>query len=115
MLPMSDGYRANLLQSLLPALDGVVEKLERGATVADIGCGYGASTIIMAEQFSNSRFLGVDFHDASIVHARENAKGHGNVRFETARAQDFSGTGYDFVAMFDALHDMGDPVGGAWW
>jgi len=105
------GYRANLLSSWLPALDGVVEKLERGATVADIGCGYGSSTIIMAEHFPNSRFLGVDFHDASIVHARENARGHGNVSFETARAQDFSGTGYDFVCMFDSLHDMGDPVG----
>jgi 2-polyprenyl-3-methyl-5-hydroxy-6-metoxy-1,4-benzoquinol methylase len=105
------GYRANLLQSWLPALDGVVEKLERGAKVADVGCGYGSSTIIMGERFTNSTFLGIDFHDASIAHAREHAKGHANVSFEMARAQNFSGAGYDFVAMFDALHDMGDPVG----
>jgi 2-polyprenyl-3-methyl-5-hydroxy-6-metoxy-1,4-benzoquinol methylase len=105
------GYRANLLTNWLPSLDGVMDKLERGAKVADVGCGYGSSTIIMAERFPQSEFTGVDFHEGSIAHARAHANGHANVRFETARAQDFSGSGYDFVAMFDALHDMGDPVG----
>lgn len=105
------GYRANLLQNWLPALDGVVEKLERGARVADVGCGYGSSTMIMAERFPNSDFVGIDFHEGSIAHAREHAPGRSNVRFETARAQDFAGVDYDFVAMFDTLHDMGDPVG----
>jgi ubiquinone/menaquinone biosynthesis C-methylase UbiE len=105
------GYRANLVQSWLPALDGVAEKLERGAFVADVGCGFGSSTLIMAEAFPNSEFVGIDYHDGSIEHARQHAKGISNVRFETARAQDFSGKGYDLVAMFDSLHDMGDPVG----
>lgn len=105
------GYKANLIQNWLPALDGVVEKLERGALVADIGCGYGSSTLIMADAFPNSEFVGIDFHDGSIEHARRHAEGRPNVRFEIARAQDFSGKGYDLAAMFDALHDMGDPVG----
>lgn len=106
------GYKANLVSAWLPALDGVIEKLERGARVADIGCGHGVSTETMAEAFPNSEFVGYDFHDASIVHAREN-NGRGNLRFETARAQDFDGKGYDLVTIFDALHDMGDPVGAA--
>ena len=107
------GYKAHLIAEWLPALDGVVEKLERGAKVADVGCGHGASTFIMAEAFPNSEFVGIDFHDASIAHAREHAKDFRNVRFEQARAQDYAGAGYDLVTMFDALHDMGDPVGAA--
>jgi ubiquinone/menaquinone biosynthesis C-methylase UbiE len=107
------GYKANLLGAWLPALDGVVAKLERGARVADVGCGHGASTLIMAKAFPNSQFIGIDFHDASIAHARQHANDLGNVRFETARAQDYTGSGFDLVTMFDALHDMGDPVGAA--
>lgn len=105
------GYRANLLSSWLPALDGVVAKLERGARVADIGCGHGSSTRIMAEAFPNSEFIGFDFHDGSVREARAHARGLANVRFETARAQDFPGRGFDLVTLFDALHDMGDPIG----
>lgn len=107
------GYRGHLVAEWLPALDGVVEKLERGAKVADVGCGHGASTSIMAAAFPNSEFVGIDFHDASIAHATKHANGLANVRFETARAQDYRGSGYDLVTMFDALHDMGDPVGAA--
>jgi ubiquinone/menaquinone biosynthesis C-methylase UbiE len=105
------GYRANLISEWLPALDGMVQKLERGAKVADVGCGHGASTLIMAEAFPKSEFVGIDFHEPSVAHAREHAKHLPNVRFEAARAQDFTGSGYDLVTMFDALHDMGDPVG----
>jgi len=105
------GYKAHLIAEWLPSLDGVVSKLERGAKVADVGCGHGVSTILMAEAFPNSEFLGVDFHDASISHARANSKKLSNIRFETSRAQEFSGSGYDLITMFDALHDMGDPVG----
>jgi len=105
------GYKANLIGQWLPALDGVVEKLERGARVADIGCGHGSSTILMAEAFPNSEFLGVDFHPESVAHAREHAGGLANLRFEVGRAQDFRGADFDLVTMFDALHDMGDPVG----
>ena len=105
------GYRAHLVAEWLPSLDGVVEKLERGAKVADVGCGHGASTMIMAQAFPNSHFVGIDFHEASIDHARRHAQGLENARFEVARAQDYEGTGYDLVTMFDALHDMGDPVG----
>jgi ubiquinone/menaquinone biosynthesis C-methylase UbiE len=107
------GYKANLVEAWLPALDGVVAKMQRGAKVADVGCGHGASTFIMAKAFPKSEFVGIDFHDASIAHAQEHARGFGNVRFETGRAQDFRGSGFDLVAMFDALHDMGDPVGAA--
>ncbi|HEX8164572.1 MAG TPA: methyltransferase domain-containing protein [Beijerinckiaceae bacterium] len=105
------GYRAHLVAEWLPSLDGVVEKLKRGAKVADVGCGHGASTMIMAQAFPDSEFVGIDFHEASIEHARRHAGGLGNVRFEAARAQDYGGSGYDLVTMFDALHDMGDPVG----
>jgi SAM-dependent methyltransferase len=106
------GYNANLVTSWLPALDGVVEKLERGARVADVGCGHGASTIIMAQAFPNSTFTGFDYHDASIVSARKAAAEAGvadRVSFEVAAAQSYPGAGYDLVAFFDCLHDMGDP------
>src|SRR5690606_5428169 len=85
------GYKAFLIGEWLPALDGVVEKLTRGARVADVGCGHGASTMIMAEAFPNSEFVGIDFHAPSIEHARRHANGAPNVRFEVARAQDFAG------------------------
>jgi SAM-dependent methyltransferase len=108
------GYRANLVSEWIPALDGVQEKLERGARVADVGCGHGASTIIMADAFPNSEFVGFDYHDESIQRARE-AAGEAGVRnhitFEVASAKDFPGEGYDLVCVFDCLHDMGDPVG----
>jgi SAM-dependent methyltransferase len=105
------GYRTHLVAEWLPALDGVTGKLERGAKVADIGCGHGVSTLLMADAFPNSQFVGIDYHEGSIAHAREKADGRKNVRFEAARAQDFPGDGYDLVTMFDSLHDMGDPVG----
>lgn len=110
------GYRANLVQAWLPALDGVVAKLEAGAEVADIGCGAGASTIIMAQAFPNSRFRGFDYHEKSILRAREAAREAGdprNLDFEVAAARDAPGTRYDLVCCFDCLHDMGDPVGAA--
>lgn len=109
-------YHANLVGSWLPALDGVTEKLEAGATVADVGCGHGASTILMAQAFPKSTFVGSDYHAASIETARERAAEAGvedRVRFEVASAQEFPGTGYDLITMFDCLHDMGDPVGAA--
>ncbi len=108
------GYRGHLVSEWIPALDGVQEKLEAGAKVADVGCGHGASTILMAEAFPESQFVGVDYHDASIERARELAAEAGvedNVSFEVATAKEFGGTGYDLVAVFDCLHDMGDPVG----
>ena len=107
------GYRANLIAEWLPALDGVVAKLERGAKVADVGCGHGVSTLLMAQAFPKSQFIGIDYHDGSIAHARKQANGLRNVRFEMARAQDYDGKDYDLVTMFDALHDMGDPLGAA--
>jgi 2-polyprenyl-3-methyl-5-hydroxy-6-metoxy-1,4-benzoquinol methylase len=110
------GYRAFLVQEWLPALDGVVEKLGRGASVADVGCGHGASTIIMAMSFPNSQFVGFDYHDASIARAREAAAEAGlsdRVAFEVATAKDYPGTGFDLVTFFDCLHDMGDPIGAA--
>jgi SAM-dependent methyltransferase len=109
-------YAANLIESWLPALDGVVAKLRTGAKVADVGCGHGASTILMALAFPNSAFTGSDYHPESIAIARERAAAAGvgdRVTFELASAKDFSGTGYDLVTMFDCLHDMGDPVGAA--
>ncbi|MCF2521389.1 class I SAM-dependent methyltransferase [Bradyrhizobium sp. G127] len=105
------GYRTHLVAEWLPAMDGVVAKLERGATVADVGCGHGVSTLLMAQAFPNSEFVGIDFHDASIAHARSHGHGLKNLRFQVAKAQDFPGSGFDLVTMFDALHDMGDPVG----
>src|SRR6478752_775432 len=110
------GYHANLVSSWLPALDGVVDKLQAGALVADVGCGHGASTIVMAEAFGRSRFVGSDYHDASIATAEERANTAGvgdRVTFELAPAGGFSGSDYDLVTTFDALHDMGDPVGAA--
>jgi SAM-dependent methyltransferase len=108
------GYEAHLVQSWLPALDGVVEKLRSGASVADVGCGFGASTVIMARAFEQSTFLGVDSHGVSIDDARAAARREGvdrRTRFEVAGAAELPGTGYDLVTMFDCLHDMGDPVG----
>jgi SAM-dependent methyltransferase len=110
------GYAAHLVTEWLPALDGVVEKLRSGASVADVGCGLGASTIIMAEAFEQSTFAGFDIHQPSIDAAREAATEVGvnqRARFEVATAKDLPGTGYDLVCMFDCLHDMGDPVGAA--
>ena len=110
------GYAANLVSGWIPALEGIEPKLKSGAKVADIGCGHGASTIIMAQAYPTSTFVGYDYHEPSIEQARKAAKEAGvtdRVRFETARAQDFPGTDYDLVAIFDALHDMGDPVGAA--
>jgi 2-polyprenyl-3-methyl-5-hydroxy-6-metoxy-1,4-benzoquinol methylase len=110
------GYIANLVGSWLPALDGVEEKLTAGAKVADVGCGLGASTILMAQAFPNSEFVGFDYHDKSIEKARERAKAagaDGNIKFEVAASKEFPGDGYDLVTFFDCLHDMGDPVGAA--
>jgi SAM-dependent methyltransferase len=110
------GYNANLVTAWLPALDGVVEKLERGARVADVGCGHGASTIVMAKAFPSSTFVGTDYHEGSIATARERATEAGvdsRVRFETDPASSYAGDGYDLVTMFDCLHDIGDPVGAA--
>jgi SAM-dependent methyltransferase len=110
------GYTANLVSSWIPALDGVDARLKAGAKVADVGCGHGASTLIMAQAYPKSSFTGFDYHAPSIEHARKAAKEAGvadRVSFEVARAQDFPGEGYDLVAIFDALHDMGDPVGAA--
>jgi SAM-dependent methyltransferase len=108
------GYAAHLVQSWIPALDGVQERLQAGARVADVGCGYGASTILLAQAFPRSRFSGFDPHGPSIETARRVAKKadvNERVTFEVASAQDFPGTNYDLVAFFDCLHDMGDPVG----
>jgi SAM-dependent methyltransferase len=110
------GYAANLVSSWIPALGDVKEKLEAGARVADIGCGKGASTLLMAKAFPNSRFFGFDYHDKSIEAARESARRSGvadRVTFDIAKAKDFPGKDYDFVAVFDSLHDMGDPIGAA--
>jgi SAM-dependent methyltransferase len=110
------GYLANLVDNWIPALDGVNAKLDHGAKVADIGCGHGASTIIMARAFPKSRFIGFDYHPASIEAARKRAAEAGlsdRVQFEVAAAKDFPGKDFDLVAFFDCLHDMGDPVGAA--
>jgi 2-polyprenyl-3-methyl-5-hydroxy-6-metoxy-1,4-benzoquinol methylase len=110
------GYIGNLVSAWLPALEGVTAKLERGAKVADVGCGLGASTILMAKSFPQSRFIGFDSHENSIALARERAKQAGvadRVTFEVAKSTDYPGNGYDLVAHFDCLHDMEDPVGAA--
>ncbi|MCW5620826.1 MAG: methyltransferase domain-containing protein [Burkholderiales bacterium] len=110
------GYHNSLVNDWLPALDGVVAKLERGATVADVGCGHGFSTVIMAKAFPNSTFIGYDFHPGSIEQARVHARQHGvtaNTRFEVALASEFPGNDLDLVTFFDCLHDMGDPTGAA--
>jgi SAM-dependent methyltransferase len=108
------GYRGHLVAEWIPALEGVLQKLERGASVADIGCGHGASTLIMAEAFPNSEFYGFDYHAASIERAREAAKEEGlseRAHFGVASAKNYPGGDYDLVCVFDCLHDMGDPVG----
>jgi SAM-dependent methyltransferase len=110
------GYNAHLVSEWLPALDGVVEKLERGGIVADVGCGHGASTVLMAQAFPRSTFTGSDYHGGSIETARGRAQEAGvsdRVKFEIEPASAYSGGGYDLVTMFDCLHDMGDPVGAA--
>ena len=110
------GYLANLVDSWLPALEGVVDKLQRGGRVADIGCGFGASTVLMASAFPASEFVGSDYHRTSIETARQRAAAAGvadRITFEVAPATGFAGSGFDLVTTFDALHDMGDPVGAA--
>lgn len=110
------GYLGNLVSAWIPALDDVEAKLQAGAKVADIGCGHGSSTVLLAEAFPNSEIAGFDYHTASIDTARKRAADAGvgaRVSFEVASAQDFPGTGYDLVCIFDALHDMGDPLGAA--
>ena len=108
------GYRAHLVSEWLPALDGVVERLKCGARVADIGCGHGASTIVMAQAFPRSSFIGLDYHDASIVTARKRAAEQGvtgNIAFEVKAATEFDGHDFDLICFMDCLHDLGDPVG----
>ena len=110
------GYAANLTSAWIPALDGVEARLDTGALVADVGCGHGASTLLLAEAYPNSTIVGFDYHGASIDIARKRAAEAGlgdRVRFEVASASDFPGQGYDLVCIFDALHDMGDPVAAA--
>jgi SAM-dependent methyltransferase len=108
------GYAANLLSAWLPSLEGVVERLQEGAQVADVGCGHGVTTLLMARAFPRSEFVGFDYHPPSIERAREMAAEAGrpeNLRFEVAAAKAFPGGDYDLVTFFDCLHDMGDPVG----
>ncbi|HLH07682.1 MAG TPA: class I SAM-dependent methyltransferase [Terriglobales bacterium] len=110
------GYAANLVSSWIPSLQDVTQKLTAGARVADVGCGKGASTLLMAKAFPKSRFYGFDYHSKSIEAARESARREGvsdRVTFEVSKAKEYPGEGYDFVAVFDCLHDMGDPVGAA--
>jgi 2-polyprenyl-3-methyl-5-hydroxy-6-metoxy-1,4-benzoquinol methylase len=110
------GYNANLVSSWIPALDGVEAKLRAGARCADVGCGIGSSTVIMAKAYPNSKFVGFDYHAPSIAAARKHAEDSGvadRVSFEVARAQDYPGRDYDLVTFFDCLHDMGDPIGAA--
>jgi SAM-dependent methyltransferase len=110
------GYAANLISGWIPSLEGVEAKLRKGARVTDVGCGHGASTILMAQAYSRSTFTGFDYHEASIKRAREAANEAGvadRVNFEVASAKNYPGHDYDFVAFFDCLHDMGDPVGAA--
>jgi SAM-dependent methyltransferase len=110
------GYRAYLVTTWLPALDGVVAKLEAGAKVADVGCGHGASTVLLAEAFPASRFTGFDYHASSIQTARQRAADKGvadRATFEVATAKAYPGRDYDLICFFDCLHDMGDPVGAA--
>lgn len=112
----ANAYRASLVPEWLPSLDGVVDSLERGARVADVGCGYGHSTVLMAAAFERSRFVGFDTHDASLVEARSNARTADvldRVEFRLADASSYDGTDYDLICFFDTLHDLGDPVGAA--
>ena len=108
------GYAASLVSQWIPALEGVADCLKKGGRVADVGCGHGASTILMAQAWPASSFTGFDYHAPSIAHARETARQaglDGRVRFEVANAKDYPGSDYDLVTVFDCLHDMGDPVG----
>ena len=108
------GYNSHLVSEWIPALTGMEEKLQAGAAVADVGCGHGASTILMAQAYPNSTFFGFDYHLPSIERAKAAATEagvDGRITFEQATAKDFPAAGYDLVAMFDCLHDMGDPVG----
>ena len=108
------GYVNGIVQAWLPALDGMLPRLEAGAKVADVGCGVGFSTLIMAKAFPNSQFIGYDFHEPSIEQANAHAAAHGlaeRVRFEAIAAKDIDDTGFDLITMFDCLHDMGDPRG----
>ena len=108
------GYAANLISAWIPSLAGVEEKLKKGARVADVGCGLGASTILMAKSYPNSEFVGFDYHEKSIETAKQRAKDARvaeRIRFEVASAKSYPGADYDFVTFFDCLHDMGDPVG----
>jgi SAM-dependent methyltransferase len=108
------GYKHHLVQEWLPSLDGVVEKLKRGAKVADVGCGHGVSTILMAQAFPNSRFYGFDYHEGSIAAARGDVRKAGlgdRVHFDVHSAKSYPADGYDLICFFDCLHDMGDPVG----
>ena len=108
-------YNSSLLNAWLPALDGVTAKLQRGAKVADVGCGHGASTILMAKAYPKSTFVGIDYHTGSIETARQRAKeaGVSNARFEAAHATSYNGDPYDLIAFFDCIHDMADPAGAA--
>jgi SAM-dependent methyltransferase len=111
-----NAYRGQLVQNWLPALDGVVDRLTTGGTVADIGCGHGHSTVIMSEAYPKSRFRGFDVHPGSVAAARDNACKAGvadRVEFSVATAKDFPATGYDLICFFDCLHDLGDPIGAA--
>jgi len=109
-------YTGNLVQTWIPALDGVEAKLQAGTRVADVGCGHGASTVLMAQAYPQSQFIGFDYHPESIAAANERAQEAGvaeRCRFEIATAKNFTGDNYDLVTVFDALHDMGDPAGAA--
>jgi len=110
------GYAANLVASWIPSLDGIEARLKSGARVADVGCGHGASTVLMAQAYPQSTFAGFDYHEGSIATARKRAEQagvSGRVKFEIAKAKDYPGGGYSLVTFFDCLHDMGDPVGAA--
>ena len=110
------GYRAHLVAEWLPALEGVVLKLEAGATVADVGCGHGASTVLMAQAYPRSRFVGFDYHAPSVATATQRAAAGGvadRATFFEATAKSYPGSDYDLICFFDCLHDMGDPVGAA--
>jgi 2-polyprenyl-3-methyl-5-hydroxy-6-metoxy-1,4-benzoquinol methylase len=108
------GYAANLVAAWIPSLEGVDAKLKNGARVADVGCGLGASTILMAKSYPKSEFVGFDYHEGSIETAKQRARDAGagpRIRFEVSSAKSYPGTGYDLVTFFDCLHDMGDPAG----
>ncbi|MCB1733216.1 MAG: class I SAM-dependent methyltransferase, partial [Halieaceae bacterium] len=110
------GYKAHLTSTWIKSLDGVEDKLKAGAKVADVGCGHGASTIVLAQEYPNSTFYGFDNHKESVEIARQRAKDagvNGNIHFSVANAKDFSESDFDLICFMDCLHDMGDPVGAA--